>query len=493
MVKSLLTLSSIIGLLSVAVGASVLGPSVDVPLNRPPFVIDRIESCMKYEKLHPLFEKAFSFLRRSDLAELTVGRYEIEEGNCWAIIQECRLKPFGDIQRLEVHRSFIDIQAPIDGPETYGLADTKGNLYQPFDEGKDVGFADVKTLPVTVRPGEFAIFFPVDGGHAPGKTTDLTTMRKKIVIKVRKTDETKDRDPVKVIFDTDMYTDFDDAGALACLHALADAGECEILATIANTRKSMSVAMCEIINTYYGRPDIPVGCVKGIGKGNDRGGEHQRRYGPTVEKFARWVKHRNSDEAPDAAEVYRRVLSTQPDHSVVICSVGFLSNLRKLMETDSDLVARKVKLWVAMACSYPNGKEYNSMKDAESSRIALEKWPTPIVFTDFQYGVDCFAGRVLAEKGGADNPVADVFRVNVDACNGRTGRSAWDETAVLIAVRGVDSYFNVERGTYRMVGTDGHNEWIADPNARDCRVTEKLPKASVGKIIDELICRSPRR
>ena len=30
--------------------------------------------------------------------------------------------------------------------------------------------------------------------------------------------------PVKVIFDTDMITDFDDVGALACLHALADAG-----------------------------------------------------------------------------------------------------------------------------------------------------------------------------------------------------------------------------------------------------------------------------
>jgi hypothetical protein len=31
-------------------------------------------------------------------------------------------------------------------------------------------------------------------------------------------------EPVKVIFDTDMITDFDDVGALACLHALADAG-----------------------------------------------------------------------------------------------------------------------------------------------------------------------------------------------------------------------------------------------------------------------------
>jgi hypothetical protein len=33
---------------------------------------------------------------------------------------------------------------------------------------------------------------------------------------------------VKIIFDTDMHTDCDDAGALAILHTLADKGECEI-------------------------------------------------------------------------------------------------------------------------------------------------------------------------------------------------------------------------------------------------------------------------
>src|SRR5690606_32742496 len=38
-------------------------------------------------------------------------------------------------------------------------------------------------------------------------------------------------DPVKVIFDTDYSTDCDDPGALAVLHALADLGEVEILAT----------------------------------------------------------------------------------------------------------------------------------------------------------------------------------------------------------------------------------------------------------------------
>ena len=141
-----------------------------------------------------------------------------------------------------------------------------------------------------------------------------------------------EKEPVKVIFDTDMYTDFDDAGALACLHAMADAGECEVLATVANTRDCMSVAMCEIINAYYGRPDIPVGCSKEIGKSGS-GPDHVRRYGATVKKYARWAKHPNSNDAPDANAVYRRVLAAQPDHSVVICSVGFLTNMRRRLET----------------------------------------------------------------------------------------------------------------------------------------------------------------
>ena len=321
--------------------------------------------------------------------------------------------------------------------------------------------------------------------------------------------------PVKVVFDTDMYTDFDDAGALACLHALADAGECEILATVANTRDAMSVAMCEIVNAYYGRADIPVGCSKDLGKSGSEP-EHLRRYAATVGKYAKWVKHLNSNDAPDANEVYRRVLSAQPDNSVVVCSVGFLTNMRRLLATPPDrhspldgkaLVARKVKLWVAMACSYPAGKEYNSMMDAESSRIALEEWPTPVVFTDFEYGRDCFAGRVLAESGMKDNPVADVFAGNIPTREeirkdpagnlrrfyGMGGRAAWDETAVLIAVRGADSYFNTERGTYRMTGADGSDEWAPDAEGgRHLRVTEKLSKGEVGRIIDELMCRPPR-
>ena len=145
------------------------------------------------------------------------------------------------------------------------------------------------------------------------------------------------------------------------------------------------------------------------------------------------------------------------------------------------------------------------MIDPESSRIALENWPTPITFIDWNYGFDCFAGRAIAESGMKHNPVADVFAGNIPSRDdirrkaahylrsayGMNGRAAWDQTAVLIAVRGTEPYFNVSRGTYRMVGSNGANEWVPDENGPHLRVTEKVSKAEVGEIIDELMLRSP--
>ncbi len=67
--------------------------------------------------------------------------------------------------------------------------------------------------------------------------------------------------PVPVIFDTDMAEDVDDTGALALLHALADQGETQILATIVSARNEFVVPCLDAINTYYGRPDIAIGYV----------------------------------------------------------------------------------------------------------------------------------------------------------------------------------------------------------------------------------------
>src|SRR4029077_5835086 len=112
--------------------------------------------------------------------------------------------------------------------------------------------------------------------------------------------------PVKVIFDTDMAGDVDDVGALAILHALADLGEAEILAVGISSRNEDVGPCVDAINTWYGRPDIPIGYQRGIQVGYpaDTGEAITSKY---AEAVRRSFPHRlaRSSDAPDAALLYR--------------------------------------------------------------------------------------------------------------------------------------------------------------------------------------------
>ena len=72
-----------------------------------------------------------------------------------------------------------------------------------------------------------------------------------------------------VIFDADMSSDIDDIGALATLHALADLGECKILGMGVSSTNGGTAETMDVVNTYYGRPDIPIGIRAGT-KGWER-------------------------------------------------------------------------------------------------------------------------------------------------------------------------------------------------------------------------------
>ena len=145
----------------------------------------KIADCDRYAALHPRFAKAFAFMKRPDLATLKPGRYEIDGDNCWAMIQECDLKPYPQ-EKGEAHRAYIDIQAPITGEETIGVCDLPRNaVEQPFDAARDYALYAAKTRPLTVRPGEFAVFFPKIDLHMPGCTTGKPARIRKLVIKVR--------------------------------------------------------------------------------------------------------------------------------------------------------------------------------------------------------------------------------------------------------------------------------------------------------------------
>lgn len=154
-------------------------------MNTKLHLIGKIADSANYTHLHPLFGKAFEFLKRADLAMLPPGRYDIEEGRCWANVQEADLKPISE-RKLEAHRKFIDIQAPITGIETIGIAELSAAAKAlPFDEAADYVLYEGESEPVTLRPGDFAIFFPPLGAHAPCCLAKGGPSRiKKVVVKI---------------------------------------------------------------------------------------------------------------------------------------------------------------------------------------------------------------------------------------------------------------------------------------------------------------------
>jgi len=136
---------------------------------------------------------------------------------------------------------------------------------------------------------------------------------------------------VPIILDTDIAPDYDDVGAIAVLHSLADRGEAKILATISCNAFETTVPTLSVLNTYFRRPEVPIGVTK-----SDRPTkECQQKWAEAIVKKYPHSMMKNED-AWDAVQLYRRILSTEPNKSVTIVTIGFFTNLAKLLDSKPD-------------------------------------------------------------------------------------------------------------------------------------------------------------
>lgn len=145
-------------------------------------IVDNLANAANYFSLHPLFEKAFEYIRQLNLETVETGSVEIEGKQLRASIVETVLKKPEDA-RLETHKKFIDIQIPIAKEETFGWKSlsTLTSSESGYDEANDIEFfSDKPSALVTVLQGEFVIFSPEDG-HAPLIGEGPT---KKIILKI---------------------------------------------------------------------------------------------------------------------------------------------------------------------------------------------------------------------------------------------------------------------------------------------------------------------
>lgn len=299
--------------------------------------------------------------------------------------------------------------------------------------------------------------------------------------------------PVRVVLDTDIGPDVDDVGAVAILHALADLGEAEIVAMAACTSNPWGAPCLDALNTYYGRPEIPVGTFK------QPGFLEESSYSEGIARaFPNALGH--GDNAPDATALYRRVLAESPDKLMFI-AVGPLNNLRLLLESEADavsplngvdLVRENVSELVIMGPYFNEEREFqyawNYAQDPAAAAYVSEHWPTPMRFGEGNLGHRHFIGAGLA-----DVPESSPVRHGYELAEGPAGkRHCADPSTILYAIRGARHFDEVRAGSCEVRAEDGATRWVAEPDLDHAYNKERLPVAELERIMEELLVKPPR-
>ncbi len=310
--------------------------------------------------------------------------------------------------------------------------------------------------------------------------------------------------PVKIILDTDIALDVDDAGALALLHNLADAGECEILGIIVSSSSTAydgywGVPCVSAINTYYGRPELPIGVFKGLHLIPDQVSKY-------TQQVAQHFPHAllSGEFAPDGVKVYRQLLAKESYKSVVIVTIGFLNVLEELLNSKPDefsplngidLVRQKVKFWSCMGGFYPEGREeFNFNTFSQATKNVLERWPVEVIFQGAELGEKVLTGARLVQKYDMQkHPVAMGYHYYTGGQN----RASWDQISTLFAVRGLQNLFGLKKGHNHLIFHDirppdkpiSKNVWESDENGPHAYLYPLVRYEKIAEIIEELMGR----
>ncbi|MBP5338434.1 MAG: YhcH/YjgK/YiaL family protein [Prevotella sp.] len=146
-------------------------------------IIDTLDNLAKYVGVNPLFKDVVEFIESEDLEAMEPGKYTIKGNDLFVNIAVAKGKA-PDEAVLETHVKMIDIQIPLDGPETFGYTPLCRLPETPYNAEKDITkYPDLMAESfIDCQPGMFAIFFPQDG-HAP--CISMAPEIKKAIFKVK--------------------------------------------------------------------------------------------------------------------------------------------------------------------------------------------------------------------------------------------------------------------------------------------------------------------
>ncbi|MBO4537071.1 MAG: nucleoside hydrolase [Bacteroidales bacterium] len=297
-------------------------------------------------------------------------------------------------------------------------------------------------------------------------------------IHVKSNYEQKD---IRVIYDCDMGSSTDDLFALMMLYRYMDMQRCTLLGVIVDRMDRANADAVDVLNNYYGYPDIPIGL-------ETQGVEAPRVFIP----YHNLAYARNTNAEPlfkrtvgddgtymEGYKLYRKLLAAQPDKSVTVASVGFLTCLARLMESGPDeysplsgldLLQKKVKAIYLMGGVFGKSDQhdYNFTAAIRYSQTFFDKLPKDIdiVFSPGEVGDPLYysAETIISDMNWTDaHPIKWIY----EFLNEDKFQKMWDPLAVIQAVEGDELFTLSERGWVELTPT-GETNFTPDPkgNAR---------------------------
>ncbi len=311
--------------------------------------------------------------------------------------------------------------------------------------------------------------------------------------------------PQRVIFDTDMGNDVDDALALAMLYDYQKSGQADLAAVLLNKDNPYAPVFVSVMNCYYGFDSVPIGMVRN-GKTKEEG-----RYIGAVLKSAnadgsyKYPRKIDSDsKLVEAHKLARKVLAESADGSVVYISVGFSTNVSRLIDSQPDeisplsgreLVAKKVKYFSVMAGQFGlNARakrynpEYNVKTDLEAARNFMENSPVPIVFSGFEVGeILNYPKEAVEEKLSNDNPLAVSYKLYARSRNGNLFNACTFDLTSVLYVFSPELFDLSENGTVS-IAKSALTDFKPSPDGKHRYL--KIPQGGGQKIVAEMVRRS---
>lgn len=241
----------------------------------------------------------------------------------------------------------------------------------------------------------------------------------------------------KIILDTDIGGDCDDAIALALINNLINAEKCSLLLVTLAINFDGGCSTVRAINEYYKNGGVPVGAGGNVRECKKRAySEHiKKRYG--------------FSDLPDGESVklLRKTLSGLKE-KVTVITIGPLTNLAALLNSEADefssldgesLVKERVKEFFVMGGSELDMAEYNIEEDISAAQRFFGYKEAPVHIFPWELGEGVLTGETLVY---GDNPAGECVNF---WCGGRSkNRDGWDPVTCAGAILG-DEPFEKER------------------------------------------------